>query len=92
MGRRHRREPRQPLSMAQHMLASTQGLQGNLEPLLLLGPLAQLEQRVQQVLLDAPRRRYIFNLGHGLTPEIPPAHVEALVEMVHRLGQTTTQP
>lgn len=83
---------RQPLSMAQHMLASGQGLQGNLEPLLLLGPLAQLEQRVQQVLLDAPRRRYIFNLGHGLTPEIPPAHVEALVEMVHRLGQTTTQP
>ena len=35
---------------------------------------------------------HIFNLGHGLTPEIPPAHVEALVEMVHRLGQTKTQP
>lgn len=83
---------RQPLSMAQRMLASGQGLQGNLEPLLLLGPLTQLEQRVKQVLVDAPARRYIFNLGHGLTPEIPPAHVEALVEMVHRLGQTTTQP
>lgn len=78
---------RQPLSLAQKLLSSQQGLQGNLEPLLLLGPLAQLEARVKRVLDDAPRRRYIFNLGHGLTPEIPPAHVEALVEMVHRLGQ-----
>ena len=34
-------------------------------------PLAQLEARVKRVLDDAPRRRYIFNLGHGLTPEIP---------------------
>lgn len=77
---------RQPLSVAKAALSSNQGLQGNLEPLLLLGPLAQLESRVKQVLREAPRRRYIFNLGHGLTPEIPPAHVEALVEMVHRLG------
>lgn len=77
---------RQPLSLARSLLKSSQGLQGNLEPLLLLGPLAQLESRVKQVLDDAPRHRYIFNLGHGLSPEIPPAHVEALVEMVHRLG------
>jgi len=82
---------RQPLPLAQRMLSSQQGLQGNLEPLLLLGPLAQLEARVKRVLDDAPRRRYIFNLGHGLTPEIPPAHVEALVEMVHRLGQRPAQ-
>ncbi len=79
---------RQSLSVAKQQLSSNQGLQGNLEPLLLLGPLGQLEQRVKQVLSSAPRRRYIFNLGHGLTPEIPPAHVEALVEMVHRLGQS----
>jgi uroporphyrinogen decarboxylase len=82
---------RQPLPLAQRLLSSQQGLQGNLEPLLLLGPLAQLEARVKRVLDDAPRRRYIFNLGHGLTPEIPPAHVEALVEMVHRLGQRPAQ-
>jgi len=82
---------RQPLPLAQRMLSSQQGLQGNLEPLLLLGPLAQIEARVKRVLDDAPRRRYIFNLGHGLTPEIPPAHVEALVEMVHRLGQRPAQ-
>ena len=79
---------RQSLSVAKQQLSSNQGLQGNLEPLLLLGPLGQLEARVKQVLASAPRRRYIFNLGHGLTPEIPPAHVEALVEMVHRLGQS----
>jgi uroporphyrinogen decarboxylase len=83
---------RQPLSMAASLLNSQQGLQGNLEPLLLLGPVSQIEQRLQTVLAHAPRRRYIFNLGHGILPETPPAHVEALVESVHRFGAEPHAP
>ena len=29
------------------------------------------------------RKGYIFNLGHGITPEVDPRHVEVLVDTVH---------
>ena len=29
---------------------------------------------------------HVFNLGHGITPEVDPAHVKVLVDEVHRYG------
>ncbi|MDX1967794.1 MAG: uroporphyrinogen decarboxylase [Planctomycetaceae bacterium] len=63
------------------------GVQGNLDPLSLLADLPTLRQRTQDVLDQAAGRPgHIFNLGHGVMPEVPADHVKALVQMVHELS------
>lgn len=65
------------------------GVQGNLDPLSLLADLPTLKARTQDVLRQAEGRPgHIFNLGHGVMPEVPPEHVKALVEMVHEFSVT----
>ena len=60
-------------------------MQGNLDPLRLLGPVAGIEAAATRVLASgAEAPGYIFNLGHGIHKETPPEHVRALVEHVHR--------
>ncbi|HVW01328.1 MAG TPA: uroporphyrinogen decarboxylase [Planctomycetaceae bacterium] len=64
------------------------GVQGNLDPITLLGGLDVIRQRARHVLDEAENRPgHIFNLGHGVTPEMNPDHVIALVDMVHEMGQ-----
>ena len=66
--------------------SSATAIQGNLDPIALLAPPAEIERRVTDILQRAPRRGFIFNLGHGVVPETPVAHAQAVVEMVHRLS------
>jgi uroporphyrinogen decarboxylase len=64
-------------------------IQGNLDPAVLFAPLPELRMRVHELLKrTASRPGHIFNLGHGILPETPPAHVKAVVEFVRefRLG------
>jgi uroporphyrinogen decarboxylase len=64
------------------------GVQGNLDPVSLMAELPVLRSRAKAVLdAAAGRPGHIFNLGHGVFPEVPPEHVKALVEMVHEMGQ-----
>ena len=57
-------------------------VQGNLDPLALIAGGETLEAAVRQV-LDAFRDRpHIMNLGHGILPDTPIAHVEQLLELV----------
>ena len=66
------------------------GVQGNLDPVSLLADLPTLRARAKQVLdAAAGRPGHIFNLGHGVFPEVPPDNVKALVEMVHDMGRTS---
>jgi len=60
-------------------------IQGNLDPVVLLGPVDLIEKNVKKI-LDRVKDRpgHIFNLGHGLLPNTPPDHVAALIEAVHR--------
>jgi len=59
-------------------------IQGNLDPVALLAPRAELERQVRDVLTRANRRPgHIFNLGHGILPETPVDAVRAVVEWVH---------
>ena len=48
----------------------------------------ELRTRAQAV-IDAAEGRpgHIFNLGHGVLPDMKPENVKALVEMVHEMGQ-----
>ncbi len=63
------------------------GVQGNLDPALLLAKPAVLRERVQAILARAGGRPgHIFNLGHGVHQSTPVEHVQALVEMVHELS------
>jgi uroporphyrinogen decarboxylase len=63
------------------------GVQGNLDPMSLMADLPTLKARTQDILNQAAGRPgHIFNLGHGVTPEVPPEHVKALVKMVHELS------
>jgi uroporphyrinogen decarboxylase len=60
------------------------GVQGNLDPTLLLGPRDRLLARVDDVLRRAARRPgHIFNLGHGILPSTPIENVKAVVDHVH---------
>jgi uroporphyrinogen decarboxylase len=59
-------------------------VQGNLDPLRVVAGGAALDEGVAQVLANLGSGPLIFNLGHGITPEAPIAHVERLVELVRR--------
>ncbi len=56
-------------------------LQGNFDPLLLTTDEATIRREVAKSLAGFdPHRRYVANLGHGITPDADPALVEALVQ------------
>ena len=62
-------------------------IQGNLDPAVLFAPLPELRVRVHELLKrTGSRPGHIFNLGHGVMPEMNPDHVKALVRMVHEMG------
>jgi len=63
-------------------------LQGNMDPIALLLPPAKMERLIQDILDQAKGARgHIFNLGHGIVPEIPPEQAKFFVETVHRLSK-----
>uniref|UniRef100_A0A7C2K1H7 Uroporphyrinogen decarboxylase n=1 Tax=Schlesneria paludicola TaxID=360056 RepID=A0A7C2K1H7_9PLAN len=63
------------------------GVQGNLDPVTLFADLDTIRRRTHEILTDAAGRPgHIFNLGHGVLPEMNPDHVKALVQMVHELS------
>jgi uroporphyrinogen decarboxylase len=75
---------RMPLDTAWHSIGYEVGLQGNLDPVALFAPLPEIARRVDSILQQAANRPgHIFNLGHGILPETPVEHVQAVAEMVH---------
>jgi uroporphyrinogen decarboxylase len=62
-------------------------VQGNLDPVSLFSDLPTFKMRAQSVMDSAAGRPgHIFNLGHGVMPEMNPENVKALVKMVHEMG------
>src|SRR6478752_1556986 len=57
-------------------------VQGNLDPLVLITGGAALDRAVDNVLANFAQGRFIFNLGHGIQPETPIAHVEQMLRRV----------
>ncbi|HEY4403044.1 MAG TPA: uroporphyrinogen decarboxylase [Xanthobacteraceae bacterium] len=57
-------------------------VQGNLDPLVLVAGGAALERAIDAVLEAFAGRPFIFNLGHGIVPETPIAHVEAMLKRI----------
>jgi uroporphyrinogen decarboxylase len=59
-------------------------VQGNLDPLVLLAGGAALDQAVDSILEMFSERPFIFNLGHGILPQTPIAHVERMLARIRR--------
>ena len=57
-------------------------VQGNLDPLALIAGGAALDRAIDDVLANYAGGRLIFNLGHGIQPETPIAHVEQMLKRV----------
>jgi uroporphyrinogen decarboxylase len=75
---------RQPLDAAWARIGSERGIQGNLDPTLLLGPRERLLASADDVLRRAgDRPGHIFNLGHGVLPNTSLEQVQLLARHVH---------
>ncbi len=73
---------RTPLDEAWDRIGSDRGIQGNLDPTLLLGPVDRMFAATDEVLARAGGRPgHIFNLGHGILPRTPVEHVQALARL-----------
>jgi uroporphyrinogen decarboxylase len=67
-------------------------IQGNLDPVLLLGPVELIKKEVKRILDRVEGRPgHVFNLGHGILPETPVDHVAALIETVHEYSAQVLQ-
>lgn len=76
---------RTPIEDGWAKVGSDRAVQGNLDPIVLLGPRAVAEKHAARVLSDAKGRAgHIFNLGHGILPETSVDTVQAVVDFVHR--------
>jgi uroporphyrinogen decarboxylase len=76
-------------SSVDDVLKRGRGVQGNLDPTLLLGPFARVEEKAGEILaLAGGRPGHIFNLGHGVLPDTDPADLRRLVELVHERTAT----
>ncbi len=57
-------------------------VQGNLDPLALIAGGADLDTAIDRILAAFVERPHVFNLGHGILPDTPIAHVEQLIARV----------
>lgn len=76
-----------PLSQARELQAGG-AVQGNLDPLRLVAGGRALTEGVGAILDALGKGPLVFNLGHGITPETPIAHVEAMIRRVRSYSGT----
>jgi uroporphyrinogen decarboxylase len=75
------------LATAREYVQDKVALQGNLDPATLRQNPEVIRQGVADTLASYGRGPgHIFNLGHGITPDIDPAHLGVLVDAVHELS------
>ncbi len=76
-----------PLDVAWQKIGYNLGIQGNLDAAVLYGPDEFWQARATEVLWQAEGRPgHIFNLGHGVLPDLPLDNVTRLVDFVHEQG------
>lgn len=68
-------------------LVGERAVQGNLDPVLLLGPWEGVAEATRSILAqNAGRPGHVFNLGHGVVPGTDPDTLKRLVDLVHEEG------
>ena len=73
-------------AMARAFTNNSITLQGNFDPAKLLAPIPEIRKAVKEMIAAFGTQRYIANLGHGITPNVPVDHAKAFVEAVKEFG------
>ncbi|MCH8327134.1 MAG: uroporphyrinogen decarboxylase [Candidatus Marinimicrobia bacterium] len=77
-------DSRQSLAFYREKFGPDFVLQGNLDPAIMKTDARTIRLEARAVLdSHGPGPGHIFNLGHGITPDVPPDHMQALVDAVH---------
>jgi uroporphyrinogen decarboxylase len=72
-----------PIDRGWELVGFDRGVQGNLDPALLLGPFERVAAATDAILAAVGGRPgHVFNLGHGVLPDTDPGHLRRLVELV----------
>lgn len=75
------------LHFAKQLVGHQVALQGNLDPMVLLAAPQIIKQEVKKVLASFGQGSgHIFNLGHGITPDVSPDHVQAMIAAIHEFS------
>lgn len=75
------------LADARRLTQDQVALQGNMDPSILYAPPSRIEAEVATILASYGQGHgHVFNLGHGIHPEVNPEHAAAFIEAVHRLS------
>ena len=74
------------LGFAREQVQSVRPVQGNLDPLALLAGGAALDRSIDAILEAFAAGPFIFNLGHGVLPDTPLAHVERMIARVRGMA------
>ncbi len=69
-------------------LGVTKSVQGNLDPAFLLAPWEVIEEKAKEILDQGMQQPgYIFNLGHGVFPEVKPETLKRLTTFIHEYSK-----
>jgi len=76
------------IGQARQLVGDRVALQGNMDPTMLYARPERIRQEVAQILESfGPHPGQVFNLGHGITPEVDPEHARVFIDAVHELSR-----
>ncbi len=74
-----------PLAEAWKKIKYKKAIQGNIDPVMLLGDFEIVKSHVDELFASLPKQEgFIFNLGHGVLPTTPVENLQRLTEYVHK--------
>ena len=77
------------IHIARQQVGDRVALQGNMDPCMLYAEPQRIEAEVADILARFGQGSgHVFNLGHGIHPDIPPEHVGAFIDAVHKISPT----
>ena len=80
------------LGIARQKVGNRVALQGNMDPAILYANKERIQHEVRTIFASYGRGSgHVFNLGHGIHPDIKPENVAALVEAVHEISPSYHQ-
>ena len=81
------------IGIARSRVGSKVALQGNMDPTVLYANPQAIRNEVERILASYGKGTgHVFNLGHGITPEVDPAHAGVFIEAVHELSAKYHDP